>query len=238
MEVLENLQPKFRIYFSDSSFEVTNISILFPPRQPTMNSSGSSGSTSGSISSQDSTYSLIRSMYNHYNLVVSTTNFSKLIKQYDLFKFEEDANDTLSHVSSPIDLALATTPLPKFKDNFPTVSGNDTISIIEHLISFSNACHNIGENKNDTCMRLFVNSLEWKAAIDLFELPPNIFSTWVELSYWFMSTYGKPQSHADLLKDYNNLIYNKAETIKYFNFCSPNYTIIFRKLLDLIIRMH
>jgi hypothetical protein len=91
-------------------------------------------------------------MYNHYNPVVSTTNPTKVIKQFGLFKFEEDLNATPWHVSSPLNLAPATTPLPKFKDHLPKFSGNGTISVNEHLIAFSNACHNIGENENDTCM--------------------------------------------------------------------------------------
>jgi hypothetical protein len=66
-------------------------------------------------------------------------------------------------------------------------------------------------------MHLFVNSLEGKVVTDFFELPPKIFSTWVELSYWFKSTYGQPQSPIYKLKDYNNIVYNKGETIKYFN---------------------
>jgi hypothetical protein len=41
-EVLENLQPRLRRYFSDSESEVTSISIYFPPRKPTMTSSGGS----------------------------------------------------------------------------------------------------------------------------------------------------------------------------------------------------
>jgi hypothetical protein len=97
---------------------------------------------------------------------------------------------TTWHVSSPLNLAPVTTPFPKFKDHLPKFYGNGTISVNEHLIAFSNACHNIGANDNDICMRLFVNSLEGKVVADFFELPPKIFSTWVELSYWFKSTYG------------------------------------------------
>jgi hypothetical protein len=58
-------------------------------------------------------------------------------------------------------------------------------------MTFSNACHNIGSNDNDTCMQLFVNSLEGKVVADLFDLPPKILSTWEELIYWFRSTYGQ-----------------------------------------------
>jgi hypothetical protein len=101
------------------------------------------------------------------------------------FQFEEDATTTPWHVSSPLNLAPATHPLPKFKEHFPKFSGNNTVSTNEHLVAFSNACHNIGANDNDTCMRLFINFLEGKVAADFFDLPPNIMSTWEELIYWF-----------------------------------------------------
>jgi hypothetical protein len=127
-------------------------------------------------------------MYSHFNHVQSTTNPVKVIQQYGLFQFEEDANTTMWHVSSPLNLNPTTTPLPKFKYHLPKFLGNGTISINEHLIVFSNAYHNIGANDNDTCMRLFVNSLEGKEVVDFFELPPNFFSTWDELFYWFKST--------------------------------------------------
>jgi len=81
-------------------------------------------------------------------------------------------------------------PLQEFKDHFPKFLGNGTISSKEHLISFSNACHNIRVNDNDTCMFLFVNSLEGKVAANFFELPPKVISTSYELTYWFKSTYG------------------------------------------------
>jgi hypothetical protein len=61
----------------------------------------------------------------------------------------------------------------------------------EHLVEFYNACHNIGSNDNDTCMRLFVNSLEGKATTDFFDFPPKILPTWEELVYWFNYNYGK-----------------------------------------------
>jgi len=65
-------------------------------------------------------------------------------------------------------------------------------------------------------------------------LHPKYFSTWVELCYWFKSTYGQPQSLADLLKSYNNLVYNKGETIKAFNLC---FTKLYNQILK-IIRPH
>jgi hypothetical protein len=58
--------------------------------------------------------------------------------------------------------------------------------------------------------------------------------TWDELSYWFKSTYGQPQSPMDLLKDYNNLVYNKGETIKYFNL---HFTKLYNQIPE-IIRPH
>jgi hypothetical protein len=106
-----------------------------------------------------------------------------VIKKFGLFQFEEDATTTPWHVSSPLNITPAANPLPKFKDHLPKLSGNGTISTKEHLIAFSNACHNIGVNDNDTCMHLFVNSLEGKVVAYFFELPPKVFSTWDELTY-------------------------------------------------------
>jgi hypothetical protein len=85
------------------------------------------------------------------------------------------------NVSSPINLAHATCPLPKFKENLPKLLGNNTVTTNEHLVAFSNSCHNIGANDNDTCMHLFVNSLEGKVVANFFDLPPKILSTWEEL---------------------------------------------------------
>jgi len=92
-----------------------------------MTSSGGSSGLGGSISSQVIASSLIKSMYSHYNHVMSTTNPVKVIKQYGLFKFKEDANVTLLHASSPLDLAPNTTPNPKLKAHLPKFSSNDTI---------------------------------------------------------------------------------------------------------------
>jgi hypothetical protein len=72
--------------------------------------------------------------------------------------------------------------------------GNNNVTTNEYLVSFSNACHNIGANDNDTFLRLFVNSLEENVAADFFDLPPKILSPWEELVYWFKSTYGKSKS--------------------------------------------
>jgi hypothetical protein len=120
-------------------------------------------------------------------------------------------------VPSPLNLAPTTRLLPKFKENVPKLLGNNTITTNEHLVAFSNACHNIGANDNDTCMCLFINSLEGKAMANLFDLPPKIMSTWEELIYWFISTYGKSKIPVEKLWEYNNVTYKDGETIKSFN---------------------
>jgi hypothetical protein len=97
-------------------------------------------------------------------------------------------------VSFPLNLAPATHPLPKFKENLPRFSGNNIVTTKKHLVEFSNDCHKIGANDNDTCILLFINSLEGKATANSFDLPPKILSTWEELVYWFRSTYGKSKS--------------------------------------------
>jgi hypothetical protein len=84
-------------------------------------------------------------------------------------------------MSSPLNLAPATHPLPKFKDHLPSFSGNGIVTANEHLVEFSNAFHNIGANDNNTYMCLFVNSLEGKVAAEFFDLPPKMLSTWEEL---------------------------------------------------------
>jgi hypothetical protein len=98
-------------------------------------------------------------------------------------------------------------------------------------MAFSSACHNIGSNDNDTCMFLFVNSLEGKVADDFFDLPPNILSTWEELVYWIKSTYGKSKSPAEQLWDYNNITYKDGDTIKSFNLC---FTKLYNQIPELI----
>jgi hypothetical protein len=197
-----------------------------------MTSAGSGSGTGGASSSQPSASSVIGSIYSHQVPIQSTTNPAKVIKKYGLFQFEEDATTTPWHVSSPLNLAPATHPLPKFKDHLPRFSGNGTITTNEHLVAFSNAFHNIGANDNDTCMRLFVNSLEGKVATNFFDLPPKILSTWEELVYWFKSTYGQPKSPAEKLREYNNISYKDGETIKYFNL---RFTKLYNQIPELIL---
>jgi hypothetical protein len=139
---------------------------------------------------QSSSSLVISSLYSHHIPVQSMKNPTKVIKRYGIFQFEEDATTTPWYVSSPLNLARVTRPLPKFKDHLPKFSWKNTISTNEHLVVFSNSFHNIAANDNDTCMCLFVNSLEGKAAAEFFELSPKILSTWEELIYWFIYTYG------------------------------------------------
>jgi hypothetical protein len=110
---------------------------------------------------------VIGSLYSHQVPIQSTTNPAKVIQKYGIFQFEEDATTTPWHVSSPLNLAPATRPLPKFKENLPRFSGNNMATTNEYLVEFYNACHNIGVNDNDTCMHLFVNSLEGLRPISL-----------------------------------------------------------------------
>jgi hypothetical protein len=171
--VLSTQQGTLRRTLSDS----TSSSFSPLPIIHKMASLGSSGVTRGASSSQPSTSSMIGSLYIHQIPVQSTTNPAKVINKYGLFQFKEDDTTTLWHVSSPFNLAPATRPLPKLKENLPRFSENNIVTTNEHLVAFSNACHNIGANDNDTCMCLFVNSLEGKATTDLFDFPPKILST-------------------------------------------------------------
>jgi hypothetical protein len=182
--VLSTQQIYLRRTLSDSS--ILSFSPL--PIIHKMTSSGGSSGTGSASSSQYSTSSVIGSLYSHHIPVQSTTNPTKVIKKYGIFQFEKDATTTPWHISSPLNLAPATHPLPKFKEHIPRFSGNNIVTTNEHLVAFSNSCHNIGANDNDICILLFVNSLEGKAGTDFFDLPPKILSTWEELVYWFKST--------------------------------------------------
>jgi hypothetical protein len=111
--VLSTQQSDLRITLSDSSSSSFSPSSIIQ----NMTSSGGSGGTGSASSSQSSTLSVIGSLYSHHIPAQSTTNPTKFIKKYGLFQFEEDATTTPWHVSSPLNLAPATRPLPKFKEN-------------------------------------------------------------------------------------------------------------------------
>jgi hypothetical protein len=140
-----------------------------------MTYAGSGSGVEGASSSQPSASSVIGSIYSHQIPIKSTTNPLKVINKYGLFEFEEYAMTTPWHISSPLNLTPATHPLPKFKDHLPRFLGNCTVTTNEHLVAFSNACHNIGANNNDMFMRLFVNSLEGKATTFFFTSLPKSF---------------------------------------------------------------
>jgi hypothetical protein len=196
-----------------------------------MTCAGGANGTGGVSSSQPLASSVIGNLYSHQVPIQSAKNPAKVIKKYRVFQFEEDATTTPWHVSSPLNLAPVTRMLPKFKENIPKFSWNNIVSTYEHLVTFSNACHNIKSNDNDTCMCLFFNSLERKAAADFFYLPPKILSTWEELVYWFKSTYGKSKSPAEQLREYNKISYKNGETIKSFNLC---FTKLYNQIPELI----
>jgi hypothetical protein len=171
-----------------------------------MASVGGSGGTGGASSSQPSPLLVIGSFYIHQILVQSTTNPTKVIKKYELFQFKGNATTTPWHVSSPLNLSPATRSLPKFKEYLPSFSTNNIVNTNEYLVAFSNSYHNIGVNDIDTCMRMFVNSLEGKATTYFFDIPPpNILSNCEELVYWFKSTCGKFKSPVEQLQEYNNI---------------------------------
>jgi hypothetical protein len=196
-----------------------------------MESSGGSGGTRGASSSESSFSSVIGILYSHQVPIQSIKNPTKVIKKYGLFQFEEDVTTTLWHVSSPLNLAPSTRPLPKFKEHLPRFSRNSIATTNEHLVVFSNACHNIGANDNDTCMHLFFNSMEGKATTNFFGIPPKIISTWEELIYWFKSTYGKSKTPTEKLWEYNNFAYkdrlirpqNQDAFINYYNKFPSSY---------------
>jgi hypothetical protein len=206
--------PLRRIVFDSMSSSFSPLAIIHK-----MASGGGSGGARGVSTSQISASSVIGRLCSHQIPVQSTTNPTNFIKKYGLFQFEEDATTTLWHVSSPLNLAPATRPLPKFKENLPKFFGNNIVTTNECLVAFSNACHNIGSNDNVTCMRSFVNSLEGKATTYFFDLPPKILSTWEELVYSFKLTYGQSKSPVEQSREYNNIAFKDGETIKSFNLC-------------------
>jgi hypothetical protein len=137
--VLSTQQGNLRRILSDSS--ISSFSPL--PIIHKMAFVGGSGGTGGASSSQSSASSMIGSLYSHQVHVQFTTNPTKIIKKYGLFQFKEDATTTPWNVSSPLNLAPATHPLPKLKENLPRFPRNNTVTRNEHFVEFSNAYHNI-----------------------------------------------------------------------------------------------
>jgi hypothetical protein len=136
-------------------FDISSSSFSTLPIIHKMASSARSGGTGRASSYQYLASSVIGILYSHQVPVQSTTNPTKVIKKYGLFQFEEDATTTQWHVSSPLNLALDTRPLPKFKENLPRFSGNNIVTTNEHLVAYSNSFHNIGSN-DKTCTYLSI----------------------------------------------------------------------------------
>jgi hypothetical protein len=114
----------------------------------------------------------------------------------------------------------------------PKFLGNGTITTNEHLVAFSNACHNIGENDNDTCMCLFVNSLEGKLQLHIFlTYPLKYFLRGKNWSIGLNIHMGQPKIPTDQLREYNNITYNNGETIKSFNL---RFTKLYNQIPELI----
>jgi hypothetical protein len=82
--VLSTQKISIRRTLSDSS----NLPFYRSPIIHNMTTSGGFGGTGTTSSSQSSSLSVIGSLYNHHILFQSTTNPTKLIKNYGLFQFE------------------------------------------------------------------------------------------------------------------------------------------------------
>jgi hypothetical protein len=70
-----------------------------------------------------------------------------------------------------------------------------------------------------------------ESCCSFFKLPPKVFSTWDELTYWFKSTYGQPKNPKDQLQEYNNIVYINNETINPFDI---HFTKLYNQILELI----
>jgi hypothetical protein len=87
----------------------------------------------------------------------------------------------------------------------------------EHLHAFSNACIILGVNENDSCMLLFMKSLQGNVASLFANLPDECISTWSELSYWFTSTFGTLIILMSILRDLIICTWKDNESILAFN---------------------
>jgi hypothetical protein len=127
---------------------------------------------------------LMGSMFSGCNHVVSTTNPGKVIRKYGIFEFEEDLNNSPWFVPTPLKFVHPINTLPhKFKNHMPLFHGDRIVTVIEHLHAFSNACIILGVNDNNSCMLLFMNSLQGDATSLISNLPDGCISTYFELSY-------------------------------------------------------
>jgi hypothetical protein len=156
-------------------------------------------------------------MFSGCNLGVSATNPGKVIQKYVLFEFEEDLNNSPWFVPSPLKFPRPSNPIPhKFENHFPLFQGDKIVMRIEHLHAFSNTCTILRVNNNDSCMFLFMNSLQGNATL-FSSLPNGCISTRFELSHWFTSTFGHLDNPYKHLKRFNQLRIKDNESILIFN---------------------
>jgi hypothetical protein len=95
---------------------------------------------------------MIGILYSHQVPIQYTTNLAKSLKSMGFFSLKRMLQLPCGMFPLPLNLALATRPLTKLKENLPRFLGNNTVTTNEHLVAFSNACHNIGSNENNTCV--------------------------------------------------------------------------------------
>jgi hypothetical protein len=161
---------------------------------------------------------LIGSMYSGCNPMVSTTDPEKVIRKYGIFQFEEDLNNHLWLISTPLNLSYLINPLSyKFKKHLPLFLGDGNVIVEEHLHAFSNACTILGVIENDSCMLLFKNSLQGNVASLFANLSHECISTWFEISCWLTSTFGHLDNPYEHLKRFNQLHMKESESIHVFN---------------------
>jgi hypothetical protein len=122
---------------------------------------------------------LIGGFFGGCNPMISTTKPGKFIRKYEIFEFEEYLNNSPWFVPIPLKFAHLVNPLPhKFKHHFPLFHGDGTVTVVEHLRAFSNTCLILGVNDNNSCMLLFMNSLQGNATSLFANLPDECISTW------------------------------------------------------------
>jgi hypothetical protein len=121
-------------------------------------------------------------------------------------------------VPTPLKFAHPVNPLPhKFKNHLPLFHGDKTVTVIEHLHAFLNACTILRVNNNDSCMLFLMNSLQGNATSLFSNLPNGCISTWFELSYWFTLTFGHLDNPYEHLKRFKQLLMKDSESILTFN---------------------
>ena len=120
-------------------------------------------------------------MFSQYNPIINPTNPQKFKKIMDILQYEVNVDPTPQCVTFPWNLAPTTNPYKKCTYHLPKFSGNGMKSMNEHLTTFSNAYVSIWAHNNDTCICLFVNSLEGRATMNFMTylkryLPPSMNS--------------------------------------------------------------